>query len=83
METTWTRKEFETWDEAFRALSPIIRQQSVRVASYTQALFVQACAMSFGKDSSPGAEQMKAKYAELSYKCGMYHQIGKALVPNE
>ena len=83
METTWKRKEYETWDEAFRALSPVIRQQSVRVASYTQVLFVQACSMSFGKDTATGAEQIKTKYAELSYKCGMYHQLGKALVPKE
>ena len=83
MDSTWTRKEYETWDEAFRALSPVIRQQSVRVASYTQALFVQACSMSFGKGSAEGAEQIKSKYAELAYKCGMYHQLGKALVPKE
>lgn len=83
MEATWKRKEYETWDEAFRALAPIIRQQSVRVASYTQALFVQACSMSFGKESAVGAEQIKAKYTELAYKCGMYHQLGKALVPKE
>ena len=44
----WKRKEYETWDEAFRGLAPVIRQQSVRVAGYTQALFVQACAGSFG-----------------------------------
>ena len=83
METTWQRKEYETWDDAFRALSPVIRQQSVRVASYTQVLFVAACSTSFGKDTAQGAEQMKAKYAELSYKCGLYHQLGKALVPTE
>ena len=26
---------------------------------------------------------MKGKYADLAYKCGMYHQLGKALVPPE
>ena len=83
MEATWKRKEYETWDEAFRALAPVIRQQSVRVASYTQALFVQACSMSFGKESAVGVEQIKVKYADLAYKCGMYHQLGKALVPKE
>ena len=83
METTWQRREYETWDEAFRALSPVVRQQSVRVASYTQVLFVQACSTPFGKDTAAGAEQMKAKFAELSYKCGLYHQLGKALVPVE
>ena len=79
----WIRKEYETWDGAFRALAPIIRQQSVRVAAYTQVLFVQACASSWGKKTPMGAEQMHGRYAELAYKCGMYHQLGKALVPTE
>lgn len=83
MEATWERREYETWDQAFRALAPVIRQQSVRVASYTQVLFIEACSTSFGKDNPSGAEQIKAKYAELAYKCGMYHQLGKALVPKE
>lgn len=82
-EQTWKRKEYETWDDAFRALAPVIRQQSVRVASYTQVLFVQACASSFGTQTVDGAERMKGKYADLAYKCGMYHQLGKALVPPE
>ncbi|MBR2890062.1 MAG: EAL domain-containing protein [Oscillospiraceae bacterium] len=79
----WKRKEYETWDEAFRGLAPVIRQQSVRVAAYTQALFVQACAGSFGTKTNEGAERMQGKYADLAYKCGMYHQLGKALVPPE
>ena len=79
----WIRKEYETWDEAFRALAPVIRQQSVRVASYTQVLFVQACASAWGKKTPMGAERMNGRYAELAYKCGMYHQIGKSLVPIE
>lgn len=83
MEQSWKRTDFETWDEAFRALSPIIRQQSVRVAAYTQALFVQACANSFGAGTADGADRMRGQYADLAYKCGMYHQLGKALVPPE
>jgi len=82
-EQTWKRKEYDTWDEAFRALAPVIRQQSVRVASYAQVLFVQACASSYGTQTAEGAERMNGKYAELAYKCGMYHQLGKALVPAE
>ena len=83
MKTTWQRKEYETWDQAFRGLSPIIRQQSVRVASYTQVLFVAACKTSFGRDTAEGAEQMRVKFSDLAYKCGLYHQLGKALVPVE
>ena len=82
-EQTWKRKEYDTWDEAFRALAPVIRQQSVRVASYAQVLFVQACASSYGTKTADGAERMNGKYAELAYKCGMYHQLGKSLVPEE
>lgn len=82
-EQTWKRTEYETWDEAFRGLAPAIRQQSVRVAAYTQALYVQACTGKFGNETRFGAERMRGKYADLAYKCGMYHQLGKALVPPE
>ncbi len=82
-EMSWKRTEYETWEEAFHGLAPAIRQQSVRVAAYTQALYVQACEMNFGKDSKENSERMKGKYADLAYKCGMYHQLGKALVPPE
>lgn len=82
-EQIWKRTEYETWEEAFRGLAPIIRQQSVRVASYAQVLYVQACADSFGKETRESAERMQGKYADLAYKCGMYHQLGKALVPPE
>lgn len=79
----WKRTEYETWEEAFRAMVPAVRQQSVRIASYTQALYVQACAGSFGTETKDGAERMQGQFADLAYKCGMYHQLGKALVPPE
>ncbi len=82
-EQNWKRKEYETWDEAFRGLTPAVRQQSVRVAAYTQTLFVQACAGSFGTNTGAGRERMIGQYADLAYKCGLYHQLGKALVPPE
>lgn len=77
------RKDYGTWEEAFRGLAPAVRQQSVRIAAYTQALFIQACATGFGAQMPGGAERMQATYADLAYKCGMYHQLGKALVPEE
>ena len=82
-EQIWKRTEYETWEEAFHGLAPAVRQQSVRVASYTQALYVQACAGSFGTETREGSERMQGQYADLAYKCGMYHQLGKALVPPE
>lgn len=79
----WKRKEYESWDEAFRGLAPLVRQQSVRVAAYTQALFVEACKLHFGMNTKDGEARMRGQYADLAYKCGMYHQLGKALVPPE
>ena len=82
-EQSWKRKEYESWDEAFRGLLPQIRQQSVRVATYTQVLFVQACASSYGKNIAEWAERMKDEYVDLAYKCGLYHKLGKALLTPE
>lgn len=77
------RKTYDTWDEAFRGLIPVQRQQSVRIATYTQAIFAEACKTEFGKTQPGGAERMQPIYGELAYKCGLYHQLGKALVPAE
>ena len=79
----WKRKVYESWDEAFRGLTPVIRQQSVRVAAYTQVLFVAACKLHFGANTKDGEARMRGQYADLAYKCGMYHQLGKSLVPPE
>ena len=79
----WKRKVYESWDEAFRGLTPVIRQQSVRIAAYTQALFVEACKLHFGTNTKDGEARMRGQYADLAYKCGMYHQLGKSLVPPE
>lgn len=75
--------EYETWDEAFRALVPAIRQQSVRVATYAQVLFDQAVASSYGQSNKQWAERMQGQYSDLAYKCGLYHQLGKSLLAPE
>lgn len=82
-ELNWKRVEYETWDEAFRGQIPAVRQQAVRVAAYTQVLFLQACEDGFGVDLPGGKHQIRAQYGELAYKCGLYHQLGKSLVPPE
>lgn len=77
------RRKYENWDEAFHGLSQSMRQESARVSAYTRVLFVQACANNFYAGNKEGAERMQGKYADLAVKCGMYHQLGKALVPPE
>lgn len=82
-EQEWRRKEYNTWDEAFRGLAPIIRQQSVRIAEYTQTIFTGACSASYGKNTEEGSARIRGNYTDVAYKCGLYHQLGKALVPPE
>jgi len=77
------RKRLGTWDEAFRSLIPVIRQESVRVADYTQVLFNKACTMPCYIKGSGRPEYLFEEYAEVAYKCGFYHQIGKSLLPED
>ena len=82
-EQGWQRKEYNTWDEAFRGLAPIVRQQSVRIAEYTQTIYTAACSASYAKRSGEWESRIRGQLIETSYKCGLYHQLGKALVPPE
>lgn len=77
----WKQKRFRTWDEAFRGLTPVMRQQSVRVAEYTQVLFEGVCKSSFYLRDDDTPVYIDESYKEVAYKCGFYHQIGKALDP--
>ncbi len=77
------RKKFGSWDEAFRGLIPVIRQESVRVADYTQVLFNKACTMPCYIKGSARPAFLFEEYAEVAYKCGFYHQIGKSLLPED
>lgn len=67
----------KTWDEAFRGLLPVIRQESVRVADYTQVLFTKACDMPCYTKTSDRPAYLYEEFAEVAYKCGLYHQLGK------
>lgn len=77
------RVTYENWDAAFKGLVPQARQQSVRVAAYARELFVAACAAPFARRTPQSRERIHGRYTDVIYKCGMYHQLGKALVPPE
>ena len=46
-------------------------------------LYVSACKLHFGSKTKESESRVRGTYADLAYKCGMYHQLGKALVPPE
>lgn len=79
-------QQLNTWDGAFMSLAPCVRQQSLRVADYTKALFDEACALPFGcgrKVSAQTREEIHRRNSTVAYKCGLYHQLGKALFAEE
>lgn len=78
-----SKKRYTNWDEAFRGLIPEVQQQSFRVAEYTQVIFLQACASGYGGTSSAAKKRMRSQNGDIAYCCGLYHQIGKAMVPPE
>ena len=77
------KKNYDTWDEAFRGLAPVMRQESVRVAEYTQALYIAAVRSGYCADSKKWQDRMQFTFGELAFKCGLYHQLGKAYLPVE
>lgn len=79
----WKQKRYRTWDDAFRGLTPVMRQQSVRVAEYTQVLFEGVCKSSFYTRNRETPIYMDESYTEIAYKCGFYHQVGKAMDPEK
>ena len=78
-----SQARIKTWDEAFRALLPVIRQESVRVADYTRVLFDKACKMACYTKTSERPAYLFEEYSDVAYKCGLYHQLGKALQGEE
>lgn len=77
------RKRFKNWDEAFRSLTPQMRQHSVRVAEYTKVLFEGVCKSSVYLKDPETPIYADNTFAEVAYKCGFFHQIGKALAPED
>lgn len=77
------QKRFKNWDEAFRGLTPVMRQHSVRVADYTKVLFEGVCKSSYYLLDEEKPEYLNLGYSEIAYKCGFFHQIGKALEAEE
>lgn len=84
MSEKFSRKiSYNTWDEAFRGLAPKVRQESVRVAEYAQVLYLQAVKSDFYSENEQWQNRMQSQYGELAFKCGLYHQFGKAFMPTE
>ena len=59
------KKKYKTWDEAFRGLIPAVRQQSVRTAEYTQAMFHVACSSETLQQIEEAAPYLKEEYEDV------------------
>ena len=77
------KREFANIEEAFSALPAKQQEHGIRVGEYMKVLFLQACSVELYVLNSKAAVRFKPEYSDLMYVIGKYHDIGKALVPEE
>ncbi len=75
------KKNYRTFKEAFNALPEPTKAHCIRVAEYTRALFLDAVAIEFRLGDDKASEQLEAEHERGAYLCGLYHDIGKVLIP--
>ncbi len=76
------KTEYKSFKEAFAALPEALRQHSIRVAEYSRVLFFEAIATEF-RVGSDNTLKLRPEYERAAYLCGLYHDIGKVLVPEQ
>ena len=75
------RTHYNSIDEAFNALPEFQKAHSKRVAEYAQIIYLQAVAEDIYPQDVKTNARLKEEYRGLAYLCGLYHDIGKVLVP--
>ncbi len=77
------KKDYKTFKEALNALPQRTREHSIRVADYTKELFQEAMAIEFRVGNEDVAAQLDFDNVRGAYLAGLYHDIGKVLLPIE
>ncbi len=76
------KKDYKSVKEAFDALPAAVKQHSIRVAEYTRALYVEAVGIELRVGTSE-TEKLDLEYERIAYLCGLYHDIGKAMIAEQ
>ncbi len=76
------KKDYKTFKEAFAALPEELKKHSIRVAEYTRAMFIEAIAIEM-RVGGTETEKLQPEFERCAYLCGLYHDIGKVLVPEQ
>lgn len=77
------KKEYGSLEELMSALSDEQQSHSRRVAEYMQVIYLQAVAEDIYPLDVKANARLKEEYRGMAYAAGMYHDAGKALVPEE
>ena len=75
------RTYYSSIEEAFNALPEFQKAHSKRVAEYAQIIYLQAVSEDIYPQDVKTNARLKEEYRGLAYLCGLYHDIGKVLVP--
>ncbi len=75
------KKEFTSTEEVFAALSPEIREHSLRVEKYADLIFMELCASEEYTINIHSRVRLRGDNRTLVGLAARYHDLGKALVP--
>ncbi len=76
------KKQFKTFKDAFKSLPEDVQKHSIRVAEYTKTMFVEAIAIEMRMGTAE-VEKLQTEFMRGAYLSGLYHDIGKAWLPEE
>ena len=77
------RKNFDSLDEAMAALPQKTYEHCKRVSAYMEIIFLRACAAEIYPNDQKVQSRLKDENREIARLAGLYHDIGKAMLPEE
>lgn len=77
------KKTFESLEEAMSLLPERTLKHCERVREYMTVLFLQACTEEIYETDPKTQARLKVEYRDLVGLIGYYHDIGKAMIPEE
>lgn len=75
--------KYQDLEQLFRQLPSDIRMHSIRVAEYSQALYLGAVEAEMNPSDKNAEKERNKDYAKYVYKVGKYHDIGVLCLPND